>query len=99
MQEKTDRDFYTRVTHVLYPFSGLDKIDPAVVAHAAQRGTKVHKICEAIIQGLGELGVEEETAPYVESSPSRRDSMMTTSGSRDKLTLSYAPQKDSQFSI
>ena len=67
MQEKTDRDFYTRVTHILYPFSGLDKIDPEVVAHAASRGTKVHKICEAIIQGLGELGVEEETLPYVES--------------------------------
>ena len=52
---------------MLYPFSGLDRIDPDVVAYAAERGTKVHKICEAIIQGLGELGVEEETKGYVES--------------------------------
>lgn len=34
---------------------------------AAERGTKVHEICEGIIAGLGELGVDEETRPYVES--------------------------------
>lgn len=52
---------------MLYPFSGLDKIDPWVVANAAERGTKVHKICEGIVQGIGELGVDEETYGYVES--------------------------------
>lgn len=62
-----DRDHYLRVTHVLYPFSGLDKIDPDVVAYAGARGTKVHRICEAIISGLGEIGVEDETWGYVES--------------------------------
>lgn len=67
MTEKKSRENYTRVTTVLYPFSGLDKLDPEVVAHAGERGSKVHKICEAIIQGLGELGVEEETKGYVES--------------------------------
>lgn len=67
MIEKRTRETYTRVTSVLYPFSGLDKIDAAVLAHAAERGTKVHKICESIIQGLGELGVEDETLAYVES--------------------------------
>lgn len=66
MHKKT-RENYLRVTKVLYPFSGLEKIDANVVAHAAERGTKVHKICEGIIQGIGELGVEEETRPYVES--------------------------------
>lgn len=67
MKEKNTRENYTRVTTVLYPFSGLEKIDADVVAHAAERGTKVHKICEGIIQGLGELGVDDETRPYVES--------------------------------
>lgn len=67
MPEEILRDDYTRVTTVLYPFSGLDKIDPKIVAYAGERGTKVHKICEGIIDGLGELGVEEETWGYVES--------------------------------
>lgn len=55
------------MTSVLYPFSGLEKIDTEVVANAARRGTKVHKICEGIVEGLGELGVDEEAMPYVES--------------------------------
>lgn len=67
MKDKKPREKYTRVTTVLYPFSGLDKLDPEVVKHAAERGTKVHKICEGIIQGLGEIGIEDETRPYVES--------------------------------
>lgn len=58
---------YRRVTEILYPFSGLDKIDPAIINHAAARGTLVHEICEGIMKGLGELGVTEETKPYVES--------------------------------
>ena len=61
------REKYLRVTHILYPFSGLDKVNPEILAHAAQRGTKVHKICEAIATGLGEIGVEDETWGYVES--------------------------------
>lgn len=67
MNDDKRHENYTRVTTVLYPFSGLDKIDAGVVAKAANRGTKVHKICESIIQGLGEFGVEEETSGYVES--------------------------------
>jgi hypothetical protein len=67
VNEKKTRENYTRVTNVLYPFSGLEKIDSEIVAHAAERGTKVHKICEGIIQGLGELGVDDETRGYVES--------------------------------
>lgn len=63
----TEREDYMRVTTVLYPFSGLQNIDAGVLAHAAERGTKVHKICEGIAEGLGELGVEEETLGYVES--------------------------------
>lgn len=67
MKEKKTRENYTRVTNVLYPFSGLDKIDPKILEHAGERGTKVHKICEGIMEGLGELGVEEETEGYVTS--------------------------------
>lgn len=67
MNEKNTRENYTRVTNILYPFSGLDKIDPEIVAHAAERGTKVHRICEGIMLGLGELGVDDETRGYVES--------------------------------
>lgn len=66
MTEKS-RENYLRVTQVLYPFSGLDKIDSQVVAHAADRGTKVHQICEAIISGVGEFGVDDEVSGYVES--------------------------------
>lgn len=67
MDEKKSRENYLRITQILYPFSGLSKIDPDIVAKAANRGTKVHKICEAIVEGLGEIGVDDETALYVES--------------------------------
>lgn len=61
------RQNYLRVTNVLYPFSGLQNIDADVLAHAAERGTRVHKICEAIVCGIGEVGVDDETWGYVES--------------------------------
>lgn len=61
------RENYIRVTNVLYPFSGLQAIDADVVANAARRGTKVHKICEAIASGLGEVGIDDESWGYVES--------------------------------
>jgi len=65
--DEKSREKYTRVTKVLYPFSGMDKIDPEVLAHAAERGTKVHRICEGIVLGLGEHGVDDETKGYVDS--------------------------------
>lgn len=58
---------YIRVTDVLSPFSGLDKIDKDVLQNAANRGTRVHKACEAIIEGLGEWNVDDEIFGYVES--------------------------------
>lgn len=67
MQDINPRDSYRRITSILYPFSGLSKIDPEVLLNAAKRGTKVHQICEAIISGIGEFGVEEELEGYVES--------------------------------
>lgn len=62
-----DRSNYLRVTEVLYPFSGLAMVDPTVLSNAADRGTRVHKICEGIVAGLGENGVDDETWGYVES--------------------------------
>lgn len=62
-----EREDYIRVTSILYPLSGLDKIDSQIIARAGERGTKVHKICEGIIEGIGEHGVDEETQGYVES--------------------------------
>ena len=38
---------------MLYPFSGLTKVDPEVLRNAAERGTLVHQVCDAIIEGLG----------------------------------------------
>jgi hypothetical protein len=67
VDDKKNREKYTRVTTVLYPFSGLEKIDAGIVEAAADRGTRVHKICEGIIEGLGEIGVEEDIWGYVES--------------------------------
>ena len=67
VNDKKNREKYLRVTHVLYPFSGLENIPADIVANAADRGRRVHKICEGIISGLGEIGVDEETWGYVES--------------------------------
>jgi hypothetical protein len=58
---------YTRVTSILAPFSGLDKVPKDILANAGRRGTKVHDICEGIVKGLGEFGVDDETKPYVDS--------------------------------
>lgn len=66
LKEKS-RENYLRVTNILYPFSGLQNIDTEVVAHAADRGTRVHLICEGIMNGLGEVGIDDETWGYVES--------------------------------
>ncbi len=65
--EDKSRENYVRVTEVLYPFSGLQNISPEVLENAGRRGSRVHKICEAIIVGLGEHDVDEEVWGYVES--------------------------------
>ncbi len=65
--EDKSRDNYVRVTQVLYPFSGLQNIDPDIVENAGKRGSRVHKICEGIISGIGEHDVDEEVWGYIES--------------------------------
>lgn len=66
-EDNPARESYTRVSTVLYPFSGLSDVPQDLVEHAANRGTKVHQICQGIVTGLGEFGVDDETRPYVES--------------------------------
>lgn len=53
-QSAQDNSDYTRVTAILSPFSGLDKVPKHIVENAGRRGTKVHDICEAIVRGLGD---------------------------------------------
>ncbi len=55
-----DSSQYDRVTSVLAPFSGLDKINPEILKNAADRGTLVHKMCDALIEGVGidDMGIE-----------------------------------------
>jgi len=67
MPDIKSRENYTRITTILAPFSGLDKVPMHILAHAAARGTKVHEICEGISRGLGEIGTDDETQGYVES--------------------------------
>lgn len=58
---------YTRVTEVLSHFSGFQSVDPIVLQNAAQRGTLVHQICDAIIEGMGVPPVSSEITPYIDS--------------------------------
>lgn len=66
-KENITRENYQRVTSILYPFSGLEKVPKEILENAAERGTRVHHICEAIIRGLGEFDIDEVTEGYVES--------------------------------
>lgn len=58
---------YTRVTEILSPFSGLDRVPKAILKNAADRGTRVHKVCEGIVRGIGEWDVDVEISGYVSS--------------------------------
>lgn len=47
-----DEKRYTRVSEILSPYSDFSNIDPQVLANAADRGTRVHKLCELYIKNL-----------------------------------------------
>ena len=49
----SDIDKHIRVTDILSPFSGLDRVPKDILANAARRGSRVHDVCEAIVKGLG----------------------------------------------
>lgn len=67
MSGQKSRESYLRVTQILSPFSGLQYVDPTVLQSACDRGTRVHKICEGIVLGLGEVDVDDSVWGYVES--------------------------------
>lgn len=58
---------YLRVTSILYPFSGLKGIDPAILANAQERGTKVHEIIDAFEAGIGLIDIEKYLEGYFKS--------------------------------
>lgn len=69
-ERKMDHDIkpgYLRVTEVLSIFSGLSKIDPEVLANAAERGTLVHNTIEAIRLDIGVGDFPEHIEGYMNS--------------------------------
>ncbi len=67
---------YARVTEILQPFTSFDGIHPAVLAKAADRGTRVHKYCELYTQNLLIEKVDEDCRPYIESFTQWFDAMI-----------------------
>jgi Holliday junction resolvase-like predicted endonuclease len=55
---------HTRVTTVLQPFSGLNKIDPGILKNAANRGTVVHQVCESIVKGFDKIILDSLVEEY-----------------------------------
>lgn len=58
---------HIRVTEILKPYVSFDKVDPVVLARAADRGTRVHKYCQLYVQNLLIEKIDEDCKPYVES--------------------------------
>lgn len=57
---------YVRVTDVLKPFSTLNDIDPATLAKAADRGSRVHSYCESYALNLFLTEIDEDCKNYFE---------------------------------
>lgn len=53
------------VTQILQPWASFAGVNPDVLAHAADRGTRVHRICAARLQRLWTPPVDPECAGYV----------------------------------
>jgi hypothetical protein len=65
-QEPEIPEGYLRVTEVLNPFSTLGEIDPKIIAHAADRGSRVHAYCESYSLGLFVTDVDDDCKNYFE---------------------------------
>ncbi len=61
------KEGYTRVSDILSPFSGLSKIDPEILKKAANRGTIIHQVCDAMIRKVGVLPYPALYEPYIDS--------------------------------
>jgi hypothetical protein len=62
-----DINNYDRVTSILYPFSGLSRIDPLVLKNAANRGTIIHNMCDCIISDLPMDEIAPDHQGYIDS--------------------------------
>lgn len=60
-------DEYIRVTHILYPYSGLDKVPIDVLKNASERGSKIHEICSAMVDDLGVGVLDPDYSGYIKS--------------------------------
>ena len=58
---------YDRVTKILSPFSGMQFIDPDVLAKACLRGSEVHEIIETLQDGIPTGVIKESLQPYINS--------------------------------
>ncbi len=61
-----DINLYDRVSSVLYPFSGLNKIDPKVLEFAACRGSVCHLLIDSLIGGFGKYTLDSLVEDYCE---------------------------------
>lgn len=62
-----DRKEYLRVTEILSPFSGMQKIPSYILKNASERGTKVHELCTAMMDELGLDTFEPVYKGYIDS--------------------------------
>jgi hypothetical protein len=58
---------YTRVTEALNAYANFDGVPPAVLAHAAERGERIHRYCELYSRSLLIEEPDEDCKPYVDS--------------------------------
>lgn len=56
-----------RVTEVLSPYVDFSHIEPKVLAHAADRGTRVHRYCEAYALNLFLGDVDDDCKNYFDA--------------------------------
>lgn len=68
------------VTQVLSVFADFSRVKPEVLAHAAARGTEVHKACAAYAQGLWIPSLGDEAEPYFQSFKRWFDTMVEEVG-------------------
>lgn len=60
------KEGYTRITSVIAPFTGYDKIPAKILQNAADRGTRVHMASFEYMIGMEPFMIEEER-PYFDS--------------------------------
>lgn len=60
---------YPRVSNIICPYSRFDyeNISLETMANACERGSKVHAICNSLIQGYFVPNIDAECQPYVDS--------------------------------